>query len=114
MKNSYHRRAEIHTRFSEFEFPPLQDVLLVGKKAPVGPEAVRRVAEGLSPQQYEIVEIDHPAIDAVVIRRDLFKLIDKEKLLKYIITEGEQVVSPTMVVKAQLNITILVNGAIDL
>jgi hypothetical protein len=110
----YQRRAEIHIRFSEFEFPPLQDVLLVGKRAPIGPEAVRRVAEGLSPQQYEIIEVEHEAIEAVVLRRDLFKLINREKLLEYILSEGGQIVSPTMVVKAQLNITILVNGAVDL
>jgi hypothetical protein len=110
----YQRKAEIFTRFAEFEFPPLQDVLLVGKRAPIGPEAVRRVAEGLSPQQYEIIEVEHETIEAVVIRRDLFKLIDKEKLLEYILAEGGQIVSTTMVVKAQMNITIQVNGAIDL
>jgi len=35
------KKAEICMRLSEFEMPPMQDVLIVGKKAPIGPEAAR-------------------------------------------------------------------------
>lgn len=38
------KRAEINMRLSEFEMPPMQDILIVGKKAPIGPEAARRIS----------------------------------------------------------------------
>jgi hypothetical protein len=37
------KKADILIRFSEFEIPPMQDVLIVGRKAPIGPEAARRI-----------------------------------------------------------------------
>ena len=63
------KKVEINIRFSEFEMPPMQDILLVGKRAPIGPEAARRMVDILSPEQYEIVKIEHEYIEAVVIRK---------------------------------------------
>ncbi len=31
------RKADIQMRLTEFEMPPMQDVLIVGKMAPIGP-----------------------------------------------------------------------------
>ncbi|MBO8129218.1 MAG: hypothetical protein H0Z39_08490 [Peptococcaceae bacterium] len=45
------KKAEIQLSLSEFEIPPMQDVLLVGNEAPIGPEAARRMVDALSPDQ---------------------------------------------------------------
>jgi hypothetical protein len=45
------RKATLSLKISEFEVPPMQDLLIIGKKAPVGTEAVRRMAEALSPER---------------------------------------------------------------
>lgn len=58
------KKAEITMRMSEFEMPPVQDALIVGKRAPIGPEAARRMVDILSPNQYEIVKVDHKCAEA--------------------------------------------------
>ncbi|MDI3535367.1 MAG: hypothetical protein PWQ82_1732, partial [Thermosediminibacterales bacterium] len=45
------RKADITIKLSEFEIPPMQDIMLVGKKAPIGPEAVRQMVDAVSPEQ---------------------------------------------------------------
>lgn len=108
------RKAEIIMRLSEFEMPPMQDLLIVGKRAAIGPEAARRMVDVLSPEQYDIVRIDHPVIEAVVIRKALLNMISKEKLLELIIEEGGKIANETLIIKAQVNITIQVSKSIEL
>ena len=108
------RRGEITMRFAEFEWPPMQDVLLVGRKAPIGPEAVRRMVEALSPKQYEIIRIEHDIFEAVVVKKSLLKLLPQEKLLPVIVEEGERLAAEEAVIKAQVNISIQVTRAVEL
>jgi len=110
-----HRKANIAIKLSEFEIPPMQDVMLVGKRAPIGPEAVRHMVDAVSPEQYEIIRLDnHKIFEAVVVRKTLLKILPKETLISIIIEEGERIAEETMVLKAQVNVTIQINRMVDL
>lgn len=108
------KKADISMRFSEFEMPPMQDVLLVGKRAPIGPEAARRMVDVLSPEQYEIIRIEHEYIEAVVVRKSLLNMLSKDKLIPIIMEEGGRIANESMIIKAQVNITLNVSKSIDL
>lgn len=108
------KKAEIIMRFSEFEVPPMQDVLIVGKRAPIGPEAARRMVDILSPEQYEIIKIDHDHVEAIVVRKSLLTMISEEKLIPLIMEEGGKVANENMIIRAQINITLHVSKSIDL
>lgn len=108
------RKAHLNIRLSEFEMPPTQDVLLVGKKAPIGSEAVRRMVNAVSPDQYEVIRLEHKLFESVVLKRSLLRQISQEKLLEVILEEGERIATAEMVVKAQISLVIQVNRGIDL
>lgn len=108
------KKAEITMRLSEFEMPPMQDVLLVGKRAPIGPEAARRMVDILSPEQYEIIKVDHSAIEAIVIRKVLLNMLPQEKLVALILEEGGKIANEAMIIKAQVNIVLQVSKHIDI
>ncbi|MDK2823421.1 MAG: hypothetical protein PWQ67_1576 [Clostridia bacterium] len=109
-----HKRAEVKVIFSEFEFPPMQDALLVGKRSPIGPEAARRMVDILSPDQYEIIEVNHDIIEAVVIRKSLSKMIPKEKLVAFLLEEGGNLADRDSIVKAQIKTFIEISRAIEI
>jgi len=108
------RRAEVIMRLSEFEVPPMQDVLIIGKQAPVGPEAARRMADILSPEQYDIIRIDHPIVEALIVRKHLLNFIPKDKLISLILEEGSKIANESLIIKAQLNLVLQVSKSIDL
>jgi len=108
------RKAHLNLRLSEFEIPPMQDVLLVGERAPIGPEAVRRMVDALSPEQYEIIDLDHSVFEALVIRKSLLKQITQDKLLPILLEEGTRIATAESVVKVQVSTVIEVNRGIDL
>ena len=108
------RKAEINLRLSEFEFPPMQDMLLIGRKAPIGPEAARRMADALSPDQYEIVPLEHTLFEAAVVRKSILKIVPKENLFPLILEEGSRIATEGMVIKVCVNATILVSKVVSL
>lgn len=108
------KKAEITMRLSEFEVPPMQDILIVGKKAPIGLEAARRMIDTMSPEQYEVIKIDHAEIEALVIRKSLMNMVEKDKLISLILEEGGKVASETTIIRAQINIVLQVSKSIDL
>jgi len=108
------RKAEIIMRLSEFEVPPMQDVLIVGKQAPVGPEAARRMADILSPEQYDIIRIDHPIVEALIVRKNLLNFIPKDKLVSLILEEGSKIANESLIIKAQLSLVLQVSKSIEL
>lgn len=108
------KKAEITMRLSEFEMPPMQDVLIVGKNAPIGPEAARRMVDILSPDQYEIIRVDDISVEAIVIRKSLLNILPKDKLVALIMEEGGKIANESMIIKAQINITLQVSKSIEL
>lgn len=112
--NENSKKAEIVMRLSEFEMPPMQDVLIVGRKAPIGPEAARRMVDILSPDQYEIVKVEHPKIEAIVIRKSLITMISKEKLVPLILDEGGKVASESTIIRAQISVVLHVSKSIEI
>lgn len=108
------RKAELTILFSNFEIPPVQDVLLIGRFAPIGPEAVQRMVDYLSPDQYELVRLEHPVFEAAVLKKNLLKLMPEEKLIPLILEEGERIGTEDGVIKAQVKITVRVNRAVEL
>ncbi|WP_400162954.1 hypothetical protein ACAF76_008590 [Brevibacillus sp. TJ4] len=113
-KSIYSRKATLSLNISEFELPPMQDLLIIGKKAPIGPEAVRRMAEALSPEQFTLVKIDHPKIEAVLLRSSLLQILDQELLTKIIMEETEKMISDSMVLRSELKISVQVQREVDL
>ncbi len=112
--NDNSRKADIQMRLTEFEMPPMQDVLIVGKMAPIGPEAARRMVDILSPDQYEIEKVEHALIEAVVIRKSLLSMIRRDKLVALILEEAEKIANEKMIIKVQIQITLEVHKSVEL
>lgn len=108
------RKAQLNISFSEFEIPPMQELLLVGRKAPIGPEAVKRMIEAIAPAQYEVIRLSHPVLEAAVIKKSLLKLVPEEKLLSLIIEESEGFAAENTVLKARINATIKIGRVVEL
>ncbi|MGN7470253.1 hypothetical protein [Brevibacillus sp. SAFN-007a] len=92
----------------------MQDMLIIGRKAPIGPEAVRRMAEALSPEQFTLLKIDHPKIEAVLLRNSILQMMDEKVLMKIILEEAERMISESMVLRSELKIALSVQREVDL
>jgi hypothetical protein len=112
-KTYYSRKATLSLKISEFEVPPMQDLLILGKNAPIGPEAVKRMAQALSPEQFLIIKIDHPKVEAILIRQSLVQMLDQNVLLGIILEEADRMISDNMVLRSELKIEVSVQREVE-
>lgn len=108
------RSAEMTLCLSEFSIPPMQDTLLIGRKAAIGPAAAKRMADALSPNDYEIIPLDSPVFEAALVKKSLLHLIPKEKLLPILLEEGERLGGQSALLKAKVQTVIKVKRGVDL
>jgi len=83
------RSIRVRLSAQPFDIPPMRDVLLIGRRAPIGPEAARRMAEALAPGQFDLIRLDeraHP-VEAVLVRKSHLRLIAAERLVDLLLEE---------------------------
>ena len=108
------KEAEIRLKFSEFEIPPMRDVLVIGRRAPVGPEAAKRMADAVSPDRFVIISVNDNIIEAILLRKALLQLVPQERLIPIIIEEAKKIMQEENVVKIGVEINISVKRVIEL
>lgn len=72
------------------------------------------MAEALSPEQFTLLKIDHPKIEAVLLRNSLLQMMDEKLLMKIILEESERMISESMVLRSELKIALSVQREVDL
>lgn len=108
------RKAELNIRFSEFELPPMQDILVIGRRAPIGPEAVRRMVDALAPEQYELIAFENGPVEAVAVRTSLFNWISRDVLLDNLLEEALKINIEKTLLKVKMDLTISIFKEVDI
>ncbi|PZA05809.1 MULTISPECIES: hypothetical protein [unclassified Meiothermus] len=98
------KQLHLNLRAQLFEIPPLWDALLIGCRAPIGPEAARRMAESLSPGQYELIPLEGPVVEACLVRKKLLQLVESESLLRVLLEECAQMLDEETVIRVHLDL----------
>jgi len=96
----------IHTKFSQFSLPPVRDALIVGKKTPIGPRALYQSIETMSPKQYELIEVNHSSIEAVIVRCSDLRKLPQEKLIRLLIETAERIMDETDCLRVDIEIEV--------
>lgn len=76
--------------------PPFQDILLLGKKCPHGKSGVSKCLSLLEPDVFEMIELDHETVEAMLVNKLILKRMPAEKVIEILqekvfpyITKGE-------------------------
>ena len=106
------RRTHLDMKISIFDVPPCGDVLVLAKHAPVGPKAAQKMMDTICPGLFELVEIDDDIIEALIVKRQLFLMADKQSIVSAILEETKIFMSPQLMAKIEVDIKILVSKTI--
>lgn len=96
------KQLELRLSGQAFEIPPLWDALLIGRQAPIGPEAARRMAESLAPGQYDLVRVNRGPVEAMLVRKTLLKAVAPETLAEILLEELAPLLSEEQVTRVQV------------
>lgn len=95
-----------------FDVPPCGDILVLAKHAPVGPKAAQKMMDTICPGLFELVEIDDDIVEALIVKRQLFLMADKQSIVNAVLEEAKTFMSPQLMLKVTCNIKIMVSKSI--
>ena len=107
-KNERVKKETISMELSTFEIPPAGDVLVLGKRSPMGSQAAKRMLDSVAPDQFELVQPEDNLIEAILIKKCLFARTAKELLIKAIVEESKLIMDSQCMLRIKCELTIKV------
>ncbi len=110
MEMPVRRRVRLNMRFSHFLLPPIQDALIIGRKAPVGPHSIARAFQAMVPGVYRMIRVEHPVIEAVLVRESDLRKVPQETLVSHLLQQAEAIMDETDALHVTISIEVIVEG----
>jgi hypothetical protein len=87
----------------EFDILPLRDGPALGRGVAIGPRAMFEAHDGKLPDVFELISIaDHPKLEAVIVRRARFRLLERERLAALIVRHADALMHEPPLVEVEL------------
>ena len=105
------RKAYISARVDEYIVPPIKDMLVLGKDAPIGCIAMRRALELLVKTPFEHIEIEgDDTIGDILVRKPLLRRLPREGLIQHVLANIKPLMGPEEVLHVELGVTVTLDG----
>lgn len=105
----------VSLRFEEVSLPPFRDILILAKKCPHGKQGISGCLSMLAPDEFELIEVTHPIIEAILVHRRILKKLPGTKIVELLSREVFPYISRGEAIKVDMNIQLTVDHiAIDL
>ena len=102
------RDVFIRMTFSHCELPPVQDALVLGKRAPVGSTAVVTALQAMSPGQFQLIKVDHPIIESLLVRESDLRKMPRDKLVNIIVEQAAPLMDEADALNVELELKVTV------
>jgi hypothetical protein len=98
------KTLNITMKMREFVIPPITDALVLGRKAPIGIEAMQRALTLLHIAPFVPIQIkEDEVIEAILVREAMLKKIPEEKLIEVVQGRVKSFMSPEEVIHLDLH-----------
>lgn len=102
------KKGIIDMEISSFEIPPSGDVLVLGKRCPIGSQAAKRMLDTVAPGQFEFVPMEDDTVEAIFVKKNLFLSAKREALIGAIMEEIKPIMSLECMMKIKCEVSIRV------
>lgn len=103
------RKTHISAQVAEYAIPPLKDMLVLGKQAPIGCIAMRRAIELLVTATYEHIEIEDDVISDILVRQRLLQRVSRDKLIDFVLTHVKPLMGIDEVMHASIDVKVFLS-----
>ena len=109
-KNRVHLTMEI----TRFRLPPVESALAIGKRAGIGPLAMEKALAEMLPGAFALLPVEHPVIEALLVRRAHLRRIPEEKLVPLILRHCESLMDDSDMLHFELEVRVRTIEEIEL
>lgn len=106
------KRALLSMELSSFHIPPCGEILVLGKRCPIGPQAAKRMLDSVAQGQFELVQPEDELIEGILVKKYLFLRTDKDALIKAILEESKEIMGDDCMLTIRCDVTVAVRRGI--
>lgn len=103
------KKIHIAARIGEYAIPPLKDMLVLGKEAPIGCIAMRRAIELLIKAPFEHIEVEDDVISDILVRQQLLRRVSKDGLVEFVMSNVKPLMGSDEVLHAELDVNVFLS-----
>jgi hypothetical protein len=107
-------RVDLRIRLSHFHLPPVESALAIGKRAPIGANAMAKALEEILPATFIKIEIDHPTIEALILRASHLQIVPRERLVALLVKHSESFMSDSEILHVDIRVQVNVAESLEL
>jgi hypothetical protein len=93
-------------KFKDITIPPFRDILILAQKCPHGRHGITGCFQLLAPDEFELIEPDHSAIEAILVNKRLLKRIPVAIILKLLQQRVFPYINIGEMVRVDLDVTV--------
>jgi hypothetical protein len=108
-ETSPRRRINLQLRFTQYYLPPLDSALIIGKRAPVGANGISRAFQELSPATFQLIPVDHPVAEAVLVRASDLRKMPQQALISRLLRLADQIMNEADTLHVALRFEVIVD-----
>jgi hypothetical protein len=102
------RRVNLELRFTQYHLPPLDDALIIGKRAAVGANSISRAFEELSPGTFRLIPVEHQVAEAVLVRASDLRKLPESELVRRLLQQADQMMDATDTLHVKLHFEVII------
>ncbi len=103
------KKTHISARVGEYAIPPLKDMLVMGKQAPIGCIAMRRAIELLIKAPFKHIEIEDEVISDILVRQRLLKRISEEEVIDFVLASIKPLMGADEILHAEIEVSVFIS-----
>lgn len=107
-------RIDLKVRLKRFHLPPVQSALAIGRRAGIGSKAMKKALDEMMPGAFQRFELEHPLIEAFIIRDAHLRRIPSERLIPILTRYAESYMADVDTLHFDLDIEVLISESIEL
>lgn len=96
-------RYSLSARVSQFDVPPVNDGLVIGRESPIGFSAISKALNLLVADNFETVEMEDEVVGQIIVRRSILRRIPQDRLVAFIMDRVKPLMCAQEVLHLELN-----------
>jgi hypothetical protein len=102
------RKIKLELRLTQYYLPPLDNALIIGRRAAIGANSVSRAFEELSPGTFRLIPVDHHVAEAVLVRASDLRKLPEAELVRLLLSQADQIMDQTDTLHVKLHFEIII------
>ncbi|MCJ7616648.1 MAG: hypothetical protein MUO43_08950 [Desulfobacterales bacterium] len=99
-------RYSVSLNFEGAQLPPFEDILLLGRRCPHGKTGIAKCLDLLSPEGFELVELDNDVVQAMLVSKRILKRMPIDKIIGILKEKVFPFITSGEIVKINFNVKV--------